>query len=88
MGGPGLPFPTDLGGSRGPGRLNKNIFVSPLKRCEFIWFGDLPGPKPYESILCGDLPSPQPYEFIWFGDLLGPKPYELIWFETATTKKL
>ncbi len=32
LGGPGPPFPADFGSSRGPGRPNKYIFLSPLKR--------------------------------------------------------
>ena len=40
-GAPGPPFPADFGGSRGPGRLKKYIFVSPLKGPLLGWAGHL-----------------------------------------------
>ena len=51
----------------------KGVLESTLaKHYEFIWFGDIDGPKPYEFMGFGDSDGPKPYEFIGFGDIHGP----------------
>ncbi len=47
---------------------------------EFIMFGSIHGPKPYEFIRLGSIHGPKPYEFIVFGNIHGPKPCEFIGF--------